>query len=229
MKKSIAFGLLFLGIFSFNTVRAETAPVIVGYFSKEPATFFDTKVKVFFQEQAKGCAKCEIRNLTPYDDKGVYDPEKLVATLQALPAEVSFIFIDWNERSSDKNKNVVEVLNQKQSEGHLLIAAAGVPPTNEGTCPLNRTLMGQVNDGLIIGELAERDRLLAQCYYGPEMLSAIRPPRDYMGQGLAPLYFVSRLASHWNKRKPQDWPSYLKARKAKSKKIWTELEDFFPR
>ncbi|MBX2986911.1 MAG: hypothetical protein KF802_03350 [Bdellovibrionaceae bacterium] len=216
-----------LAFFS-GTATAVAAPAVVGYFSKEPAAVFDTKVKPFFATQSK-CPGCEIRNLTPYNSKGEYNPDKLVDAIEAVPQDVSFLFFDWNERSGPKNKEVLDALNQKISEGRLLIASAGVPPTNEGTCPLNRTLMGQANDAIIIGELVERDLLLAQCYYGPEMLSAIRPPKELMGQGMAPLYFVSRLAGSWNKRKPQDWSSYLKARKNKSKRLWPELEEFFPR
>lgn len=227
MRQILLVTTLFLGLGTSLGAFAAGPAVIVGYFSKEPKTAYDTKAKPFFTEQAH-CPSCELRNLTPYNEKGEYDPAKLVETIKAVGPDVSFLFFDWNERSSDKNKDVADSLN-KATEGKLLVAAAGVPPTNEGSCPLNRTLMGQVNDAIIIGELAERDRLLAQCYYGPEMLSAIRPPKEYFGQGRAPLLFAAKLANVWNRRKPADWPSYLRARKAKSKRIWTELEDFFPR
>jgi hypothetical protein len=221
------FILISAGLFSMTSAAA--TKVVVGYFSKEPTAIFDTKIKPFFQQQSQGCSNCEIRNLTPYNSKGEYDPERLIEAITAVGDDVSFLFFDWNERSSDKNKAVADLLSEKVSEGRLVIAAAGVPPTNEGTCPLNRTLMGQVADALIIGELAERDRLLAQCFYGPEMLSAIRPPRDLIGQGYSPLYFTSRMAAQWGKRKPGEWLSHLKSRKQKSKRLWPELEEFFPR
>lgn len=204
------------------------AKVTVGYFTKESASVFETRIKPFFKQYAS-CSDCEILNLTPYTESGAYDPEGLIKKINEVPDSVQFLFFDWNERSGEKNKTIADELSKKVGEGRLMVASAGVPMNNEGTCPLDRTLMGQVTNSIIIGELTERDRLLPMCFYGPEMLSAIRPPRDYMGQGLAPLYFVSRLANHWGKRKPQDWMSYLKARKNKSKRIWPELEEFFPR
>lgn len=219
--------LLLSIVLSFSWAAPPKA--IVGYFSKEPITTFESKVRPLFEKFTDRCSGCEIRNLTPYSEKGDFDESKLSATISSLPEDVSFIFFDFNERSSDKNQGLIEALSKKAIAGKLVIASAGVPPNKDGVCPLNKTMMGQVTDSLIIGELTERDRLLPQCFYGPEMLSAIRPPREIMGQGFAPLLFASRLASQWSRRSSQDWKSYLKARKSKTKKLWVDLEDFFPR
>ncbi|MBX3041773.1 MAG: hypothetical protein KF789_13790 [Bdellovibrionaceae bacterium] len=221
----------FLGLLGMTLIaKAAPTPVVVGYFTKEPPSIFETKTKPFFVEQTqKSCPQCEIRNLTPYNKAGEYDPSALPAAIEGVGAGVTFLFFDWNERSSEVNQKVVDLLSRKTAEGHLLVASAGVPPTNEGSCPLVNTLMGKVPNALIIGELEERDRLLAQCYFGPEMLSAIRPPKALIGQGYGPLYFVTRLATHWDRRGSSEWVSYLKARKAKTKRIWAELEEFFPR
>lgn len=204
------------------------AKVVVGLFTKEPPAIFESKIRPLF-EQHGGSGCCEIRNLTPYKSGGEVDTAAWTQAVDAVPSDVTFLFFDWNERSSEKNRELSEALNRQIASGRILVAAAGVPPNDEGTCPLNRTLMGQVLNSIIIGELAERDRLLAQCFYGPEMLSAIRPPRDLMGQGHAPLLFSARLASHWNRRKATEWIPHLKNRKNKSKRIWPELEEFFPR
>lgn len=218
--------LVFFGVLS-AALTAE-ATIKIGYFSKEAAPAFEKRVQPQFKEFARGC-DCELVNLTPYDDKGQFKAEALADKISGLPSDVAFVFFDFNERYSDKNTPIVEELGKKVNDGRLIVATAGVPMSNEGTCPLDRTLMGRVPNSLIIGELTERERLLPQCFYGPEMLSAIRPPKDLMGQGYAPLLFATRLASQWNKRKPQDWLAYLKAKKNKSKKIWPDLEDFFPR
>lgn len=229
MSARVLTGLLGL-FFSFPLIAsaAGASKVVVAAFTKNKAAEFEAQSQPLFKRFVGSC-DCELRNLTPYNEKGDYDPSQLVARIQSLPPDVSFVFFDWNERGSDRNQSLVEELSKLTPRGLPVVAAAGVPPTNEGTCPLDRTLMGQVSQALIIGELTERDRLLPMCFYGPEMLSAIRPPRDLMGQGHAPLYFAARLASQWNKRSPQDWPSYLRARKNKSKRIWPELEEFLPR
>lgn len=213
---------------SFAQAGPEPVKVVIGYFSKETNAVFQAKTAPLFARFAENCV-CELRNLTPYGEKGEYDPSQLPQALANLPENVSFLFFDWNERAADKNKDLARTLSGIVEKGRLLIAAAGIATTNEGSCPLNKTLMGQVTDSLIIGELTEKERLLPQCYYGPEMLSAIKPPKDLIGQGDAPLLFAARLACQWHRRKPQDWPEYLRSRKAKTKKLWAELDDFFPR
>lgn len=228
MKCSIPMSALLLTMVLGLGPSLAVASVKIGYFTKESAEVFETKIKPQFKEFARACASCELVNLTPYDDKGQYKPDGLGPRLSSLPPDVAFLFFDWNERFSEKNSPLVEELGKKVSEGRLVVASAGVPTNDEGTCPLDRTLMGRVPNSLIIGELTERERLLPQCFYGPEMLSAIRPPRDLLGQGYAPLLFASRLATQWNRRKPADWLAYLKAKKNKSKRIWPGLEEFFP-
>ena len=96
--------------------------------------------------------------------------------------------------------------------------------------PLSRTVNGQVPDIVIIGELTEKERLLARSYFGPEMLTALKPPKDYVGQGYSSLFFVSKLATSWNRKSASaDWLSSFKSTKSRSRKIWPDLGDFFGR
>lgn len=201
---------------------------LVGYFSKESVDNFEKKVKPFFT-QYSSCKDCEIVNLTPYNEKGEFDELKLQEKIASLPEDLDFVFFAWNEKSTDKNADLVKNLNLLVQNGKLVVAPAGVPLANDSSCPLNRTLMGQVQDSIIVGELTERDRLLPQCFYGPEMLTAVRPPKDLLGQGYAPLLFVSKFAGSWSKRKSTEWVAYFHQKKAKSRRLWPELEDFFPR
>ncbi len=203
--------------------------VVVGYFTKESAATFESKIKPMFARFAESCPNCELRNLTPYNDKGEYQPDK-VGDVVAATNDVAFFMFDWNERASDQNKPLSDLLSKQVAQNHLVLAAAGVPPNKEeGSCPLAKTMMGQVTDAIIVGELTDGDRLLSQCYYGPEMLTAVRPPHDLNGQGFAALNFAAHWAHRWEHHKPQEWLTFLRARKAKSKRIWPELEEFFPR
>lgn len=212
-----------------SLVAQSASAVVVGVLTRESKSNFDTKIKPIFDQEVAGCKSCELKNLTPYNDKGEYDSSRLIQTIQNIGDDVNVVFIDWNEKYSDKNKNISEALSKLVNNGRVVIASAGVPQENEATCPLRRTLMGQVNESLIVGELTERERLLPQCYYGPEMLSAFKPPKSLLGQGYAPLIFVGRLAENWNKRKSKDWVGFLQGRKQKSKRLWPEMEEFFPR
>jgi hypothetical protein len=108
----------------------------------------------------------------------------------------------------------------------VVVAAAGSPPTTESSSPLSRTVFGQVHDAVIIGELGDRERLLPTGFYGPEMLTAIRPPKE-TGEGYSAMIFVANLAENWPKRSPQDWVEHFKSKKSKSRKLWMGLNDLF--
>lgn len=224
MKKLILLGALCFAIPVFSAPK-----VVIGVFTRESEAAFREKTMPVFVRFAAG-GNVELRNLTPYDEKGEYKADQLVSAVKGVPDDVQLLFFDWNERYSEKRHDeLIAAMAEQTRKSRPIVAAAGVPSNNEGSCPLTKTLMGRVPESLIIGELAERDRLLPQCYFGPEMLSAIRPPKDLMGQGYAPLLFVTRWGSQWSKRSAQEWLDHLRGRKARSKKLWTALEDFFPR
>lgn len=213
----------------FVTIQvAQAKSVVVGVLTRESHATFEEKLKPLFQKVSDRCKSCQIRNLTPYDSKGNYDSSRLIEVIENVEDDISFLYFDWNEKFSEKSKALVQALSRQASKGRLIVASAGVPMENEAACPLSRTMMGQVTDTLIVGELTERDRLLPMCYYGPEMLSAFRPPKHLLNQGYVSLIFAAKLAENWNRRKPSEWVSHLRARKQKSKRLWPDMNDFLP-
>lgn len=199
----------------------------VAYFSLNGKEHFETKVKPIFKDNASACKSCEIMNLTPYTKEGQVDVEALAKAIEAIPRQTSFVFMDFNLKNSDDNKEVLEALNGKANKGIIVVASAGQPIGAEASSPLSRTILGQVQDAVIIGELSERDRLMPQGFYGPEMLTAVRPPKDKIGQGFGPLIFASTLAENWTKRSSNQWIAYFKEKKMKTRKIWLDLNDLF--
>lgn len=200
----------------------------VAYFQKDRKDKFDTKIKAIF-DQNKTCRSCDLIDRTPYNAKGEFDPDRLMNELEKIDKNFQIIFFDWNERFSEKNRSWTELIIQKQNQGILVMFSAGYPQPKEPALSLNKTIAGQIPEALIIGEMTDRERLLPMLFYGPEMLTAVKPPKEYMGQGFGPVFFVSRWISQWNRRKPNEWVSFLKVKKTKSKKLWLDLEDFFPR
>ncbi|WP_291516118.1 hypothetical protein [Bdellovibrio sp. ArHS] len=197
------------------------------YFGQQKAAEFDSKIKPFFAEQSRPCKSCELVNYTPYDSQGEVDVEALQERITSLPEGTSFVFFDFNMKVTDTNKELVQILSKKAAAGLVIVGSAGVPPVSESSGPLSRTVLGQVPGALIIGELGERDRLVPTGFYGPEMLTALRPPKDHIGQGYSPLIFAANLAENWQKRSPQEWVDYLRNKKSKSRKIWMGLNDMF--
>lgn len=225
----------FLTLFlSFNIFAATSAqvvgsasPILVGYFSSDNKASFSQKIKPLFEKQTRNCGSCQIVDLTPYDDKGEFNLAALEQSLKEIPENVKILFFNFNLKRSDIPPGVVERLAQIANSGSLVVASAGAPKENQASGPLSKTLFGQIKDTLIIGELGERDRLMPQGFFGPEMLTAVRAPKEFQGQGVGPLLFASKLAANYHRKTPQEWTDYLKSKKSKSRRIWPELEDFF--
>lgn len=221
-------------IAAFVIITASTAfadeKVVIGVFTTETRENFDKKIKPAFDDLKGTCKNCEITNLTPYDDKGVYSEKGLIDKIKNAPAEVSFFYFDWNKKTSgDQDKALITLLGEKNDQGKIVISPTGQAKEGETGAPLGRTVMGQARDVVIIGELTDRDRMLPQSYFGPEILTALRPPKAYLGQGHAALFFASRLAGNWNRKKPTEWIPHFKATKLKSRKLWLDSEDLVGR
>lgn len=225
----IALFLILLGLVPSHRVLAESAPTVVGYFSLEGQDQFEKNIKPLFNEFKGACKTCEIVNLTPYDEKGSYAEKDLLAKIKTPPVAVQFFLFSWNKRVNEQNKELVSVLGEKGESGTLIIAPTGQAAAGEPGVALSRTIMGQAKDVIIIGEALERERLLPQSYFGPEMLTALRAPKNYVGQGYSPLYFAARLAGIWDKRKAGEWVQHFKSKKLKSRKIWLDADDLLGR
>lgn len=223
---SLVFGLAILSA----TPAFSDEKVVVGVFTTESQADFDKKIKPVFDDFKNSCKSCEVLNLTPYDDKGNYSEKGLVDKLKNPPAEVSFFYFDWNKKNAaDQNAALIAALSEKADQGKVVVSPTGQAKEGEQGAPLTRTIMGQARDVVIIGEITDRDRMLPQSYFGPEILTALRPPKSYIGQGHSALYFAARLAANWNKRKPTEWIPHFKEKKQKTRKLWLDADDLVGR
>ncbi|MEN0058319.1 MAG: hypothetical protein AAGB31_05755 [Bdellovibrio sp.] len=222
--------LCFIGVFSCVATWAKAAvpqeKPTVFYFGLQSAADFESKVKPLFNERTRGRG-CEIVNHTPYTTDGQVDIPALKAKLESLSGQMGFIYFDFNLKVNESTQELVALLNKKTEGGMVVVGSAGVPSKAEASGPLSRTILGQTQGALIIGELGERDRLVPMGFYGPEMLTAVRPPKDLIGQGYAPLIFAAALAQNWNKKSGENWVEHFRQKKQKSRKIWLDLGDLF--
>ena len=230
MLKRIHFGFLILNAALFFTggdAQAQTLRI----FDPRPQNEYKDRVEKIIQLEWSGCAGCKILNLTTYDAQGKavvpLNPESAWGDTQtwALDNNPTVLLINWNSLRTPQSDVWLNYLEKIQKSGVIVVFAAGQPESGQVSAPLQKTLAGSVPDSLIIGELGESDRLWGASFYGPEILTALRPLREALGQGLAPVQFAARLTKAIKKR--SDWPKYLKDKKAKSKKIWLELGDCF--
>lgn len=204
--------------------------IVVGIVSSENRADFESKVVPFFKEQWANCSNCELRNLSSYDEKGNFNESVLAAQLEGSLSSVSFLLfnVNWKYRA-EEHKALTELLKKVATGGMVVIGAAGYPKEGESSAPLSRTLLAQVPNLVIIGEINERERLLGASYFGPEMLTAIKPPKAYLGKGLGPAFFTAKFAQGFSRKLPQDWVSHFRNQKMKSRKIWPQVEEFFLR
>lgn len=228
MKLFFALSLIFPAVLFANASSPAKAKVKVAYFGRVSDEEFNQNLKPLFNEVAK-CKDCEIVNWTPYDKNKRYDDSKILEKVKQLDESYRIVFFDWNDRHTAHPEELLEYLQTLRGRQQMLVASAGVPPEDQKTCPLNLTLFGKVDEAIVIGELLPRDVLWPKCFYGPEMLTAVRPPREHVGKGYGPLIFTARFAGHFHKRSPEEWTQFFRMKKSKSRKLWPELEDFFPR
>lgn len=220
-----------------QTIKEPSAPtlrapgkIIVGIVSPEPRVEFESKVLSFFKDQWSSCSSCDLRNLTVYDDKGVFSEKQTLTELEQNAQGAQLVLINMNWRyKAEEHKVTVDLFKKLAAKNILLLGSAGYPKEGESSAPLSRTVLTQIPEMVIIGEINERERLLGSSYFGPEMLTAIKPPRDYIGKGLGPSFFTAKLALNFTRKLPADWLSHFRTQKMKSRRIWPQVEEFFQR
>lgn len=204
------------------------ALVSVGIVDDESKAVFEEKILPFIKEQASPCNRCEFVNFSPYDKSGAFVESKLIDGLKNA-AKSSFVFISWNRPMASDQQKIVDVLKKMVKDGTLIIATAGTAHMDQSTLPLGKTVLGQVPEIVIIGEMRENERLLQQSFYGPEMLTAIRPPKGIVEAGYSPALFAGKLAQNFQRKTGPEWLVHFRETKAKSRRMWPDTNEFFRR
>ncbi|MES3036795.1 MAG: hypothetical protein V4736_02725 [Bdellovibrionota bacterium] len=227
MTRLVLFTICWLGLFTqFNAQAAwATGKTKVGVISKLSQADFQKNLAPTFESK---CTQCEIVNLTAYDSNGNALKEKIWPTLNTALDEYAIVMVDYNEKLTPENQGIAQEISKKLVGDKLLIASTGESSPGEPTWPLKKSFMGHVPQALIIGQLTERERLLPSLFYGPEMLTALRLPRDMEEKGMgAAHFFLARFLGVFKQREPQEWVSYLRNLRANHRKLWPDLGDFF--
>lgn len=224
---------ILLGQFFFagalpSRAQAST-PTVLAVIDPVPKAEFESQRKNRIEQELRTCPQCQILNITPYDKEGRFDPAGISRQLGNVPRENAVVLVLWNKKFEPADQGVVDQIKGLANQGVLFVATAGKPEPKGPTLGLRRTLWGQTPDVVIIGELTERERLLPGTFFGPEMLTALRPPSEQMGQDAAALMFSARLARQLKEKKSSEWVEFLRGRKATSKRMWPTIDDFFGR
>ncbi len=217
-------------VFGPSGAIAAATSAKVAFFGYRGAQHFQTQIQPLFSAHAK-CADCSVHDFSAFDDKSFAEQStaqreiNLLAKMKEVGNEHDIVFFDFNLRNSEGLKPHRDLLAAWHKKGKILIANAGVAGENEPTLPLSRTFLGNLKGVVLLGELMERDRLLTGSFYGPEMLTALRPNKDQLRQGVMPWIFVSTLSGVAKKRSNDDWISHFESKKRGTRKLWLDLSD----
>lgn len=228
------------GIFVFSLALANTEPgVPEGKSSRGPTLFvfdpgpkedFEGKILPRLRNELKRCGKCSIVNQTPYNAEGTFAKTDLLKQLEAVPAEKNTLIVFlWNEKFEKVSEPIAAKVKEMARNGTVVVATAGRPPASHATLTLSRTLWGQIPEVILIGELEAKEKLVPGTFFGPEMLTALRPPDEIFGENRVALTFALRLLPQIDKREPDQWRKFLLEKKAKTRRLWPTLNDFFGR
>jgi hypothetical protein len=114
---------------------------------------------------------------------------------------------------------------RKLAKNKILISAGGAPTGRELSGPLSKTVMGQIPESFIIGELSKKNRLVLNSYYGEPMFTAIAAPEGLPGSSFSSVLFTSALVNAMDKDPRKDWKRNLRVRKLSSQEVYPDLKD----
>lgn len=200
----------------------------IGYFSIQNKEYFENYVKPQFLKQYPSTSKYEIHDLNVYNEAGQVDFSQIEKTLSTLAPAFQILLFDFNMVSTKETQSLEELLAKKASAGVLILASAGKKLENKNVSPLSRTVFGKNPQIIVLGERDRRDRIPMDSHFGPEMLTAIKPPADLEGKQAGVILFGAKLAQHWNRKKTEEWMPYFREKKEKNKRLWLDLENIFP-
>lgn len=223
--KCLTARLFMVGVFcllsTFQSKVVAASPARLGFIYESSKSDFSEKKNSWYQDLQKNCSQCQMVNLTPYKENGAFDLSRLSEVIQQAPSQVDFLYLAWNDiynPNKKEHQQIVDALKEITTKSFIVIGHAGYARESQVTIRLNRSVLGQIPKVIMIGELTERERLVASSYFGPEMLTAVKAE---------PVIFAIRLAKAWNKRNPGEWLQYFTQIKRKSSRLWPDLNEFF--
>lgn len=210
-------------------IKSAVDPVVLAVVDPVDKKEFDEQIYPNIKSNLSTCRHCEVLNVTPYSLTGQFYPSELANKLDSVPKKDAVLVFLWNRKfKKGEDEPLIEKVRGLIKGGVVVVAAAGRPKENEATLMISRTLWGQIPEVLIVGELEAAERL-APTFFGPELITALRPTLGFEGTDRGALPFAIRLTSQFKSRPALQWHSSLRDRKSKLRAFWPTLADFFGR
>ena len=186
------------------------------------------RLKVVYEEEIKPqfdrCSQCKVSWVAMGDG---LNEKLLLDQVSKIKPETQVLVLDWNTKwdpSSKDQAKLIEGLKAFSAESRIIVATPGAP-SHQTSAPFASSLLKQISDVVVVGDLSARDTIPQKSFFGPEMISAFRTKAEI---GFGALQFAAKLTTHWNRKTPKEWLAHFQSVRLRSKKIWPELSDFFP-
>lgn len=214
-------GLLFLS----SSVHAKGVKhkIYVAVFDSRLQDVHAKKVLDLFSQRAK---ECQVQLFPIYDDRGQLDLAKFQKSLENLPPQFEVIHLSWNQFFEPQFQGVVTALNLLIAKGRVIVAAGGESQElNRMNGPLKETVMGGVQNAILVGELDAKGKLTSRAFFGPELTAAWLAPEGYKGSSFSSVLMTAEVCKSEESKK--EMFARLRAVKERSTKIWPPLKDYF--
>jgi hypothetical protein len=143
----------------------------------------------------------------------------------ALSSQI--LYLGWNDLNGAQHESLKKQIAVLLEKGVLVVGRTGSAAADQPVYALARTVLAQIADLVIVGDMMERERLHPRSYFGPEMLTAIQAPKSEERKDIGALLFVSKLAEEFHKKDSSQWLAHFKSVKVKTRKLWPSLNDLF--
>jgi hypothetical protein len=170
-----------------------------------------------FRKELKPCPDCRFEPRSIYEADGRLNEKTFLRELDRAAGRCDLVHLSWNLPAEEKFSKVIEKLNSLARQ-KIVIAASGESETG-APVPLSKTVMGQVKEAFLIGELDSQKKLPRAAYYGPELLSAWPAPQGFPGSSFSSVLLTTAWAKAMAKHPeitPTEWKSRVRAAKARS-------------
>lgn len=183
------------------------------------------ELKPLIRPLSSKCAKCEISIVSIAFRGSAIDLKDLQKKVSDVPDNAKMVVFDFNLRDTADTQFWSQQLRKLQDKGVLIISSTGRALESDIPLFLNKTVLGQNQKIILIGELSEKERMWPLSHFGPEILTALKLPDQYSGQDLAGLYVALRILPKVQQKSMEDWVTQLSDKKFKTKKIWLDLDE----
>ena len=173
----------------------------------------------------KTCLKCDVTLVSIAYKGAKIDLKDLQKKMSDVPENTKMVVFDFNLKDSTETKFWGDQIQALQKKGVLVMSATGRAQESEIPMFLNKTVLGQNQKVILIGELSERERMWPLSHFGPEILTALRLPDQFSGQDLAGFYVAMRILPRVQQKSMEDWVTQLSEKKFKTKKIWLDVDE----